>query len=85
LYGSAQPGDFMTEVDAHSTAIERGIGEIEAPASRAALRLAKRVKNLPPGLYAVVPSEGEIRVDGPALSDKGVHEGLSRTSSAVSG
>jgi hypothetical protein len=66
----------MTEVDAHSTAIERGIGEIEAPGSRAAIRLAKRVKNLPPGLYAVVPSHAAIQSSGPALSDKGVREGL---------
>jgi hypothetical protein len=75
LYDSAMPGDFMTEVDAHSTAIERGIGDIEGPASRAALQLAKRVKILPPGLYAVVPSHGEIRANGSALSDKGVYEG----------
>lgn len=75
LYDSAQPGDFMIEVDAHSTAIERGIGEIEAPASRAAIRLAKRVKNLPSGLYAVVPSHAAIQSSGPAMSDKGVHEG----------
>jgi hypothetical protein len=66
----------MTEVDAHSTAIEHGIGDIEGPASRAALQLAKRVKILPPGLYAVVSSQAETRAVGPALSDKGVHEGL---------
>jgi len=76
LYDSAQPGDFMTEVDAHSTAIERGIGHIEGPASGAARQLAKRVKNLPPGLYAVVPSPGGIRASGPPLSDKGLLEGL---------
>lgn len=76
LYDSAKPRDFMTEVDAHSTAIERGISDIEGPASRAAIRLAKRVKILAPGLYAVVSSQAETRAVGPALSDKGVHEGL---------
>jgi Protein of unknown function (DUF4238) len=74
-YGNVKPGDFMTEVDAHSTAIERGIGCIEGPASRAALQLAKRVKNLPPGFYAVVPSPGEIRASGSAMSDKGLLQG----------
>lgn len=76
LYGSAKTGDFMTEVDAHSTAIERGIGDIEGPASRAAIRLAKRVKILPSGLYAVASPQAEARAIRPGLSDKGVHEVL---------
>lgn len=76
LYDSVKPDDFLTEVDAHSPAIERGIGDIEGPASQAARRLAKRVKNLPPGLYAVVSSQDETRAVGPAVSDKGVHQGM---------
>lgn len=76
LYGTVDPARFMTEADAHSTAIERGIAEIVTPASRAALRLAKRVKALPPGVYAVVSSDSPAHAAGPPLSDIGILEGM---------
>jgi hypothetical protein len=50
----ASVDDFLAETDAHSPETERAIGALEGPASEAARRLAKRVKVLPPGMYAVV-------------------------------
>jgi hypothetical protein len=76
LYDDAAPANFMIELDAHSTQVERGLERIETPAAQAALRLAKRIKILPPGLYAVVEPGAETRAVGPELSDKGVFEGM---------
>jgi hypothetical protein len=76
LYEGAVPAKFMIELDAHSTQIERGLEKIETPAAQAARSLAKRVKILPPGLYAVVEPGAETRAAGPELSDKGVFEGM---------
>ena len=76
LCEDAAPAKFMIELDAHSTQVERGLEKIETPAAQAALRLAKRVKILPPGLYAVVEPDAETRAAGPELSDKGVFEGM---------
>ncbi len=75
-YATADPKTFMTEVDAHSTAIELGIGRIEGPAAIAARRLAKNVKGLPPGVYAVVPTGAGISSGGPPLSDEGTYAGI---------
>lgn len=76
LCEDAAPAKFMIELDAHSTEVERGLEKIETPAAQAALRLAKRVKILPPGLYAVVEPDAETRAVGPELSDNGVFEGM---------
>jgi hypothetical protein len=68
--------DFMVELDAHSPQVERGIGRIETPASQAGRALAKRVRHLPPGLYAVVAEGAATRSSGPDLSDEGLFEGI---------
>jgi hypothetical protein len=61
---------------ADSIAVEQGIGKIEGPAARAASNLAKRAKGLPGGLYAIVGPGEAVLTEGPALSDKGVFEGM---------
>jgi len=76
LYEDATPAKFLVELDAHSAEVERGLEKIETPAAQAAHRLAKRVKALPPGLYAVVEASAEIRAVGPELSDEGVFQGM---------
>jgi hypothetical protein len=70
------PAEFMVEHDAHSAEVEQSISTIEGPAAQAARRLSKRVKSLPPGLYAVVPPGADVRATGPELSDMGVVEGM---------
>jgi hypothetical protein len=76
LHDVATANTFMTETDVHSIEIEDGIEGIETPAAAAARRLAKRVRNLPPGLYAVVSEGANVRTGGPGVSDKGVRGGM---------
>jgi hypothetical protein len=66
----------MTEIDAHPVDVETEIERLETPAASAGQRLAKRLRALPPGLYAVVPPDGEVRSGGTTFSDKGVHAGM---------
>jgi len=75
-YQETSPDAFLVEVDAHSPEIERGIERIETPASQAARRLAKRTRTLPPGFYAVVDQDEDIRAAGDGLADVGVVEGM---------
>jgi Protein of unknown function (DUF4238) len=70
------PHEFMVELDAHSTQVERGIGQIETPAAQAGRALVKRVRRLPAGIYAVVAEGAPTRATGPEMSDEGVLEGM---------
>lgn len=72
----ADPAEFMTEADAHSAEIEDRIERIETPAAAAGRRLAKLTRTLPPGFYAVVSSTSTTRSGGPAVTERGVHEGM---------
>jgi hypothetical protein len=67
---------FLTETDAHSAELEDRFSKAESRAAAASRRLLKRTKNLPPGLYAVVPAADAVTTDGDAFSDVGVHEGM---------
>lgn len=75
-YDTANSEDFMVEVDAHPADVEADLTRIETRAAQAALRLAKRAKALPPGVYAVVPADSPTRSGGPAALDGGVLEGV---------
>lgn len=75
-YATADTEEFLTERDAHSKETEDRIGLIETQAAAAARDLAKAMRQIPPGLYAVVEPGGEARGDGPAVTDEGVAEGM---------
>jgi hypothetical protein len=62
-YEEVSVAQFLAEVDAHPLGVELDIQQIEGPAARAALLLAKRTKTLPRGLYAVVGSNDPIQID----------------------
>ena len=70
------PEEFSGEVDAHSAEVETELGRIEGPAARAARTLSKRVRQLVPGVYAVVDAAAEAQFAGPAFTDAGVHHGM---------
>lgn len=75
-YEDHEPADFMVEVDAHSTEVEREISRLEGPAAAAARTLRKRARGLGPGLYAVTSDEAEVRIGGPPVTDMGVVGGM---------
>lgn len=56
--------EFLVQVNSHASEVEAGLSAIETPASRAAQTLSKRVKGLPPGLYAVVAPGDDVVTTG---------------------
>jgi hypothetical protein len=51
---SSPTDEFLTEDDAHPAAIEAAFSAVESRAASAARTLAKRVRGLRPGMYAIV-------------------------------
>jgi hypothetical protein len=67
--------EFLAEVDAHSSDVERGFQRIEGPAANAAQTLRKRTKSLPPGMFSMWDNpDGEP--DAPDEEDVGEYRGM---------
>lgn len=63
-YERHRADEFLIEIDSHPSEVEAGLTAIETRAARAAQTLSKRVKGLPPGLYAVVGPDDEVVTTG---------------------
>jgi hypothetical protein len=73
--GDHDADEFMVEADAHSNEIEDAIERLETPAAAAAMRLVKRTRHLPRGLYAVMAEGTPVRATG-TIRDVGVRSGM---------